>query len=378
MSKRKIVVFSEPGKAGVKRHVLDILNSVHLDQYEVIYVYSMTRSDSKYADEIAAVIKRGIRCIRMDIGRDPNIANDLKVLFKFGNLIWREKPEVVHSHASKAGFIGRIATKLMWPMAVTLFTPNVLSVYINKKYWIFEWFAAFFTDYIIASCKSEAIDILKTGLYSSNKICVIPLCIDLKAYSNIHKTKKNGNPTITACGRIGYQKNGVLFFDVVRQCCQTLPNVKFIWIGDFEDDSEGKSLLNNYKHNPPSNLKVTGWVDNPIEIIAHSDIFLMLSRYESFGYVNAEAQALGIPVIATICTGNIDLIEHGHNGYLVTQEVQEICYYIRHLMSNTQEQQRMGKNARIFIEKNFHLSKLHTAINWLYTSATNKKFFKAN
>jgi glycosyltransferase involved in cell wall biosynthesis len=96
------------------------------------------------------------------------------------------------------------------------------------------------------------------------------------------------------------------------------PSLRFRWVGDFGDDSESaqvKRLLADA--GAPKEIEVTGWVSDPQRHLAALDTFCMFSRYESFGYVTAEAMLLGVPVLATPSSGTVDLVKDEDSGHMV-------------------------------------------------------------
>ena len=50
--KIKLLIISEPGSGGVKRHVMDLLNNLNKDRFEIIYAYSKKRADKDYLSEL--------------------------------------------------------------------------------------------------------------------------------------------------------------------------------------------------------------------------------------------------------------------------------------------------------------------------------------
>ncbi|CAI9385716.1 MULTISPECIES: CDP-glycerol glycerophosphotransferase family protein [Bacillaceae] len=65
-----------------------------------------------------------------------------------------------------------------------------------------------------------------------------------------------------------------------------------------------------------SKLKWLGWMDNPWENVEEASLLVLSSDYEGFGLVLVEALSRGIPVVSTSCSGPLDIVEHGINGWL--------------------------------------------------------------
>ena len=83
----KIIIFSEPGNAGVKRHVLDILSRLGGGEFEFILVYSLRRADRVYADEIANLRSLGVTTYEVNVTASPELWNDLKAAFQFIKIV---------------------------------------------------------------------------------------------------------------------------------------------------------------------------------------------------------------------------------------------------------------------------------------------------
>lgn len=91
----------------------------------------------------------------------------------------------------------------------------------------------------------------------------------------------------------------------------------------------------------------------------NSSIFVLPSYMDSWGQVVCEAMACGTPAIVSSNTGSKDIIEHGKSGFIFeVGDREKLKEYILHLYNNSSEVERIGKNARINVEKytwvNYH------------------------
>ena len=99
------------------------------DRYELILVYGlslesrMAAAESRSVEEKMAIVRnKGVKCIPLPpLVRKINPLQDFRTFVSLWILIRREKPDIVHTHSSKAGILGRLAAKMAF--AQILFTP---------------------------------------------------------------------------------------------------------------------------------------------------------------------------------------------------------------------------------------------------------------
>ncbi len=77
-----------------------------------------------------------------------------------------------------------------------------------------------------------------------------------------------------------------------------------------------------------------------------ADAFVLPSSYETFSLVTFEAAASGLPVLATPVSGVRELIEDGHNGFLITRDPQLIAARLGQLAADPELRGRLGRAAR--------------------------------
>ncbi len=360
--------------AGVKRHVMDLLNHLDVREFEILFLYSLGRKDNQYEAEIEAVRQRGIRCVDVGFVREIRPMTDGLCFFK----VWREirkfKPQVVHAHSSKAGFIARFAAKLGRRRCKTIYTPNVMACYDSRLYWILEKVAAWVTDRIVAVSRSEARDIRGWKLIADRKVECISLCVRKAGEYPVSKPEGNGVPRVVACGRICVQKQALLFFEVAAAVARWRPDIEFCWIGDFSNDSESEAVRQLRAADPLARkARITGWIDKPDEEIARATLFCMLSRYESFGYVTADAMMMGVAILAVPGTGTIDLIEPDVSGLLREGKVDVLRDAVVQLIDDEALRGRLSVAGRQRVEVEFSRDTMIARISQLYRTVAGEK-----
>jgi glycosyltransferase involved in cell wall biosynthesis len=106
-------------------------------------------------------------------------------------------------------------------------------------------------------------------------------------------------------GRLTAQKDPLRFIEIVRHLQKIMPGVKGVWIGDGE-------LRQSFEQTAaigPGSIHLVPWQQDIRPFLSAADVLLSTSRYESFGYMVAEALALEVPVVASRINGTKSLLE---------------------------------------------------------------------
>ncbi len=91
------------------------------------------------------------------------------------------------------------------------------------------------------------------------------------------------------------------------------------------------------------NVQLLGFKENPYPYIKEADLFVCASIHESYCLVVAESLVVGTPVVSTMCTGPIELLDNGRYGLLVENSENGLCAGIREMV-NTPEKLSEYKN----------------------------------
>ena len=369
MQKIKLAIVSEPGIAGVKRHVVDVLRQIDLNQFDVIYYYSLVRSDRDYPNEISEIERRGIVCHNISMQAEIHPLRDFVSLLKLLQRLWHQRPQILHLHSSKAGGIGRIASLFVFPRPAVLYTPHAMACYRSRIYLWLERILGFWTNQLVAVSASEKKDFIRWRIPNAARAETIILGVRMAdmAKPSLRSPDPSLPCVVGACGRICFQKNALLFFQVALEMLKSKQDYRFEWIGDFGNDDEAKAVRDLLdRAGNPSQVEITGWIRDIRAHMEMLDIFCMLSRYESYGYVTAEAMLYGVPVLATPATGTIDLIRHEVTGLLVEPKVKNIVASIHLLQADATLRAQLAARGRQFIIENHTVDKMIEAIQSLY------------
>ena len=368
-AKPRILVVSEPGFAGVKRHVCHTLESLVDSEFEVAFVYSLGRQDETFASEVESFQECGIHCIHVPMVREISPWRDFTSLLSIWKIIRSWKPDLVHCHSAKAGYLGRFAAKLNLNPPTTVYTPNAMPCYASNTYKRLEQIAGRWTDWLIAVTPSEKQDFINWRVATEDRIRVLPMAVTPKQVQPIRRA--DDSIVIGGCGRVSPQKRALFFFEAGEALIKQDPRVRLKWIGNLGDDEESTKVQAFLNRTPyRDRIEVTGWVSNTDDHIAGLDAFCMFSRYESFGFVTADAMSLGVPVVALDGTGTRDLITHNDTGLICEPDAVQAAGVIRRLLDEEGLRERIVHQARAFISEHYSADVSDRALHGLYRELT--------
>ena len=313
--KKKVLHIVEAFGGGVFTFLVDLANAT-CDEYEVVLACSIrpqTPMDYK------SYFNKKVRIIELQSGtRDISLLEDLKSFIEIKRLIKNEKPDIVHLHSSKSGFLGRMACnekkmKVLYNPHGFAFLKQDESNIKKGIYKGLEYIAAKKCGSIIGVSKGEYEEALKL----SKKSYLINNGIDTTKLPKLEEKKIDiNNLKICTIGRVSYQKNPEMFNEIAKR----FPNIKFTWIGKGEMEDALDS----------SNISITGWMNKneAIKIMNDSDIFILTSLWEGLPIALLEAMYYKKLCIVTNCIGNRDVIIHKKNGF-IANDVEEFVKNIR-------------------------------------------------
>lgn len=344
-------------QGGVQTYIEQIITNIDPDKFEIVLACPSEREGI-----IKMAAKHGVPRVKLEIPIKISPLDDLRCILIAIKLIKELKPDIVHSHSSKAGIIARAAGLFVKPKVV--YTPHAYAYLCYKGmtrfcFMVIEKMAIPFTSVLLATSGSEAKRSLNDVRFPSKKVEIYTNSIEILPLPK--KIDHNGRKNITMVGRLVTQKNPMMFVKTCKALTELRDDVFCRIIGAGFDD-QWKTVIEQYieEHALQEKLTIIQWMDRSdlLSTLRNTDVFVMTSAFESFGYVAAEAQMLEVPVVATNVDGFNEIIENGVTGYLVEpNDVNDMVEKIDQILNDPAGAAEMGRKGRTRISQHFDIQK---------------------
>ncbi len=326
-----------------------------------------------------------------EMNRSVNFFNDIKAYRRIKKIIKDFKPDIVHTHAAKAGALGRMAAySCKVPVIVHTFHGHVFHSYFGKLktgiYKLVERYLAKKSSAIIAISEKQKIELcLEHKIASEEKIKIIPLGFDLskftenqdvkrKAFREQYKIDKD-EICIVIIGRLVPVKNHFLFLKAVAHLKKnSSKKIRSFIVGDGNLrenlNQQAQNLGLDYCFWPEEKRKCmvtfTSWINDVSFPMAGSDIVCLTSFNEGTPVSLIEAQAASRPIITTK-TGGIENSVGPEAAFLINVTDEKSFFEnLLLLTENPLVRTHMAKKGKDFVLQHFQYTRLVEDICNLY------------
>jgi len=194
-------------------------------------------------------------------------------------------------------------------------------------------------------------------LFNEENVAVIYNGFDINSFDVLPvKIEESNKITICTVGRMVEQKNQKMLIEVAEMLKDKGLDfiIKIGGDGVLKKEIQAeihKRSLHNY-------VKLSGFVSDVKSYIANSDIFVLPSKWEGFGFVLAEAMALEKPIVAFKVSSNPELVNHNETGYLVPEDdYKQFAESIYSLVTNENLRNLFGNKGREKVEREFAIER---------------------
>lgn len=268
-----------------------------------------------------------------DMVREISPWHDLKAFFELKRYFEKERFDVVHTHSSKAGIIGRFAARAAGvPVVVHTVHGQAFHPYQSKwKYRLFvllEKLAAAKCDRIYAVAQAMIDQCVSNKVAPPEKYQVVYSGMDTTAFANAQRDmvlrQELGIPenarVIVTVARLFPQKGYEYVIPAAEKVLAKFPDAHFLFVGDGPMYDELQKYLQ--ERGIAGNFHFPGLIP-PAEVcryLAQADMLWHLSLHEGLPRAVVQALATGIPAIGFALDGTPEVIFDGKTGYLTAAE----------------------------------------------------------
>jgi glycosyltransferase involved in cell wall biosynthesis len=319
-------------------------------------------NEADYLDIVATDVK----AIRIKgLGRRLSLGGDVKAFILLVKAIRDFKPNIIHTHTAKAGFLGRIASlvSLQKSIRVHTFHGHLLNGYFDSfkrlLVVIAERALATITHQLLAVGNKVREDLMQAGIGKKEKFGLMPPGLEIGSLSLKTESKEfyalNGDRLQCAyIGRVTQIKRPDLFLDVVSEIKKRKINLDFFIAGD------GELLETCRKRISAEELPVSvlGWQTNIERVLSAADIVVLTSDNEGTPLSLIQAGMAGLPVVTTNVGSVPEVVINSVTGIITESDVQQIANALETLSSNSGLSSQLGKAAQEFTLANFGVQRL--------------------
>ncbi|HEY4797473.1 MAG TPA: glycosyltransferase [Bacteroidia bacterium] len=320
-----------------------------------------------------------------EMRRSINIFNDYAAYSKIKKIIQEFKPDIVHTHAAKAGALGRRAAfACKVPVTIHTYHGHVFHSYFGSfktsVYKLIERNLAKKTSAIIAISekqKEELVNIHKIA--PAEKVHVIPLGFDLNRFKengiekrNIFRAKyklSDDEVAIGIVGRLVPVKNHGLFLEAIKYVRdKSDKKIKAFIVGDGEE-----------RHNLEVKLRelglaeivvFTSWETEIDKVYPGLDIVCMTSFNEGTPVSLIEAQAANKPIVSTNVGGIENVLSRSNSAMLSdVLDKPKYCANLLRVVLNVYQNKEAGNDGWDYVSEIFGYQRLVRDVNVLYSTA---------
>lgn len=328
------------GVGGVERHVCSLTANLDRERFQSWLICGRAEKNERECLEFAA--ETGVEPIFIErMGRNLGL-RDLSASFEIGRVLAHIKPQIVETHQSKAGALGRSIVRLQFmakrerPRLIHTFHCHHFDGYfkspVAQAFIAIERKLATLTDMIITvtpTLKRQLIEIYRIA--RSDKVRVVPLGFDFTWAADLPRHRgwlrerlgiDDSTVIFGFVGRLTKIKNVALLLRAFARMLRTEPvDARLVVIGDGELFGSLESLVSELAIG--NRVQFCSWVLDRARIFCDLDVTCLSSYNEGSPVCLIESLAVGIPVVATRVGGVADVVTDAQDGELVESDNEE-------------------------------------------------------
>ena len=362
---------------GAQRQLLSLISNLDKKKYNIFLFTAQEGLLIQEASSIAGLILKKSKFLERLI----NPLKDVLALIELYGFIKKNRIQIVHTHSSKAGILGRLAAKFA-KTPIIIHTVHGWSfndyqpVNINYFYVFLEKICATFTSKIIVVSRFDQDRGLENLIGRKDQYVLIRYGLDTRAFKESGKRNaarkflglSDADLVVGMVACFKPQKAPLDFIELASLIKRDFPDTKFVLVGD---GGLRKRIATRIKQlNLEGQVILTGWHNDIALILSGLDVFVLTSLWEGLPIVVLEAMAAGVALVATDTGGIGEVVINGKTGYLVApHDLLSMQNRLGELLSRAQKRNEFVRQARETLDsQEFLLSSMVKNTAELYSS----------
>ncbi len=367
---------------GTRRHLVDVAGAQRRAGLDVAVAVATAR-DPDFPRDLERLAELGVRVHVVPMVRSIAPRLDWRHARELAALLRSERPDVVHTHSSKAGVLGRRAS-LVTGIGARVHTPHTFAflfgaLFSPAKRALFKAIERHYgkhTARLVAVSNSEGETIRASGVVDPAKVRVVPNGIDPARVEGAEPldVREFGldpqAPIIAVIGLVYAAKGQDLAIEALAM--PGLERAQLLVVGPPGADGALEALQARARElGVAQRVVCTGARRDVPRILATATCLLLPSRWEGLPYVVLEAMAARLPVVATPVDGARDLVREGITGALAERaEPSAIAAALLRVLSlPAAERAALGVRGRARLDEGYTLERMEAALSQVYREA---------
>lgn len=348
---------------GAHIHVRDLAAALRARGAEVTV---LAGRDGRFASQLR---ERGIpiHSVR-ELHRSVGPFQAVKAVLEIRELLRELRPDIVSTHSTTAGLLGRIAaSSLGIPVLFTAHGWGFTKGHPWSQrviFWLVEWAAAPLASRIITVCESDLRAAERSRLTRKDRLVAIPNAMP-DVEESLRAWPERSPPRIVMVARMAWQKDHATLLRALAPLTDLDWQLELIGDGPLLSSVEALAASLGIA----SRIRFAGFRQDVAERLADGQIFVLASNWEGFPRSILEAMRAGLPVIASDVGGVRESVRNGETGFVVPRaNVDVLRDRLRVLIASPLQRRRMGEAGRALYEKHFSFERLAAETAAVYDS----------
>lgn len=309
---------------------------------------------------------------------------DIKCVFSLVRLIRSENIDIVHTHSSKAGVLGRIAAAIA-KVPVVVHTIHGFAFHDFMPKWKQYFYIGLersvspLTDFFLTVSELNRHQAIELGIVKEDNSKTAYSGIDFSkldnASSRVDVRNKLGisqnTPVVLMVGRLDEQKAPYFLIDAFSLVLKQVPEVILLLVGDGELRTRLETQVNELGIS--DNVRFLGCRQDVPDLLQACDIFALSSLWEGLGRAMTEAMLVGKPVVVPNIYGIPEIVKNEETGLLFPAgDVETLAKHLNLLISDKNYGLNLGANAKQLTRNMFSINSMVENIESVYDEKTQK------